>query len=209
MINSNYENIYSNVMKELILITTHQFKNLLTFIRDSCKNKNEFVYEFNSYKFNENFTVIPTIRFHNYHENAYYVYISCVVYDDFIYKNADDSSFATILDYHVNITCEKDPTEPYVFKIAKALDLIKDLNKDYVYSKYHDSLIVAKKYKKMMLIDIEEATLCKREIDECIVCYEPVAEELITRCCEKHICRVCVEQLIPKKCPNCRCDYDD
>ena len=192
----------------------HPFKNLLKHITDKCKSKNDFEYELLSgYNFSKNLVLTPVIRYikSSYDKKNTYIYVNCLIYNQDIYRDFDvdedcECDFATVLHCH-DLDIKTIPDEPYVFKIASAIDFINNLNVDFVYSKYHDSLIKKSVYNKKSLIDKEEAIICKREIHDCIVCYENVDSKLITTCCGKNICRVCVNQITPLKCPNCRNEF--
>jgi hypothetical protein len=200
-------------MKELELMADYPFKNILKHIVDNYKNDSEYSYEFSGYNFSTNLVLTPSIRIINSELNKKntFVYINCLLYIQDIYRDFEDiddceTDFVNLLHCH-DIDFIKNPSEPCVFKIAKAIDFINNLKYNYIYSKYHDLLINKKKYKKKILIDREEAIICKREIHECIVCYENVSSQLKTVCCGQYICRLCVNQICPLKCPNCRTEF--
>ena len=205
---------YTNeVLKELKLISTFPFKNLLIHIRDSCKNVSEFNYEFNRYFLDEKFTIVPIIRFIQYKNTNTYVYINCLFFNQYIYRNRDfydedeeDCEFLNILHFHEQLSCDE-KNLPYIFKLANAILFIDKIKEKYIYSKYHDSLMLKTKYSKQILIEMEEDAICKRPINECVVCYEIMSSELKTFCCKQSICRVCVERLNPQKCPYCREEF--
>ena len=127
-------------------------------------------------------------------------------YNQYIYRNKEDDNydeceFVSLLHFNEQIICECSKI-PFVFKLATALTFIDKIKENFIYSKFHDGLVLKSKYDKQFLIAMEEESICKREINECIVCYEIVSSELQTGCCKKHICRICVENLTPQRCPN-------
>jgi hypothetical protein len=206
--------IYSNqVLKELELVTNYTFKNLLKHIVEKFKNKNNDEYEFKGYNLSKHIILTPVIRYikSSHNKNNTYVYVNCLIYNQDIYRDFDDEEdcecdFKTIL-HCTSSDVTTIPEDPYVFKIAKAIDFINNLNENFVYSKYHDMLIKKSIYNKQILIDKEEAIICKREIHDCIVCYENVDSRLTANCCGAKICRICVNQIEPLKCPNCRNEF--
>ena len=129
------------VLPELLLVTNHKFKNLLVNIRDAFKKKNIIIdYSINNYNFSNNLKLTLIIR-KSCTLGKENVFLNCFVNNLQIYKQ-DESEYNINLLHVDEIKYKSKKFEHYVFKIAKILDYIDTISDDYVYSKYHDFLII-------------------------------------------------------------------
>lgn len=196
----------NKVLKELVKINNHKYKYLIKDIIKVFKTTEIYnTYEIDGFMFNKDFPLIISIS-----KNVKQIYLRVSIYNQDIYRIFEDEYFIHTCLLHLDeyiINNNRKLDECLYLRIIKIIDYVEDLRKNYIYSKYHDALILKYKILNKTQIDMDKDRFCKREIFECIVCYEPVNRELKSVCCKKHICRVCSERIRPLKCPNCRCEF--
>ena len=97
------------------------------------------------------------------------------------------------------------PNLPQVIVIKHILEFIDEINENFVYDIYSDSILF-KDNKSMFL---KELDIFRRNIpDNCGICFETVSNDLKTSCCEQPICRLCINKIKkPVKCPYCRKEF--
>lgn len=195
-VQNNYKNNYTMIAQELKLINNHPYKELCYDIEQKLKEGLQYTIE--GYKFEEN---IPLeIKLTKFNNDDLLIYV--LIFNSWIYREIDDESeYSHVLTKHI------DKDRHLIFGIINALEFLENLRDVFTYCKFTDHLIEKKLSKKQLKIRLQKKKLCNREINECIVCYDPVHENLNCSQCGKHLCRVCEFQITVPKCPNCRHKY--
>lgn len=194
----------NKVLKELSILEKHKYKYLIKDILKNLETTDRFKsYQIDGFMFDKHFPINVSIC-----KNIKNIYIRVSIYNQDIYRTFDDEYDLNSCLLHLEEeSINKKIDDCLYLRIIKIIDYIDILSTNYVYSKYHDSLINKNKVKLMTKIDMDKDKFCKREIFDCIVCYDPVCSSLVTTCCQKHLCRMCSERILPLKCPNCRCEF--
>jgi len=198
---------YKNVMIELIdIYFNFKYKNILYDINSVfiCyeSDKSEYVYNIDNFMFEKNLWVDIDI--------TKIINISGVIIEnlfliEFHIKNHD----IFCVDVYKKILFEKkfyfSPNLPQVIVIKHILEFIDEINENFVYDIYSDSILF-KDNKSMFL---KELDIFRRNIpDNCGICFETISNDLKTTCCKQPICRLCVNKIKkPVKCPYCRKDF--
>ena len=194
----------NKVLKELNMIEKHKYKHLIKdIIKTLSITENFKSYDIDGFMFGKYFPINISIC-----KNVKNIYLRFYIYNQDIYRTFDAEYDLNTCLLHLNEdNIIKKVDDCLYMRIIKIIDYIDILSQKYVYSKYHDLLINKNEVKNLMKLDMDKDKFCKREIFECIVCFDYVSSNLKTTCCNKHICRMCSERIIPLKCPNCRCEF--
>lgn len=186
----------SMVIRELKFIRNNNpFRELIYDIEKELVSGSDYMLD--SYIFNEDFEV--EIRINKFLNDDLLIYV--LVPNSWFYRDDAEIEYSHILSTRIN----KD--SHLIFTIEKAVKFIKDLKHEYRYCKFSDNLMPIYRFDKNLKIRLQKNSLCHREINECIVCYEPTYSFLKCFHCKKHLCRVCEFKLKDNKCPHCRTKY--
>ena len=197
---------YEDVLYELILFYKYKYTELVKHIRKQLNTQihNISFYTFKNYNFNNKLKIFPRI----------YKY-GCCSYDLVILtENNSMYSISNIFDEEndLNLISTFDEDElkidgkNCIEKIKIIVDFIDNFSKDYEYSRYLDEFISKNEINRKIKIEEQIDQICKKSVEDCIICYHKVNDNLTTCCCNKHICRICINKIVPLKCPNCRND---
>ena len=202
-----YKQNYEDVLNELIIFNGYKYTELVRLVYNNLNLNKKFdlsSYTIRKYNFNNQLDITPRIFKFNCctYEltllvNTKPMYSLIDIFDD------DDDNvlkcLATFDESELKIEGKK-PIE----KVKLIIDFLDNFINNYIYSRYLDEFVLKSEINKKIKIENQLDQLCKIQVDECIICYNKVEESLTTCCCGKHICRICIDKIIPLKCPNCR-----
>ena len=202
----SYREIYKDVLHELVLFYNYKYAELVRFLFNNLNQNNSNIksYTFTNYNFNDQINIIPRIFKFNcctyelvllVNNNPIYSLID-------IFDEDDYTPLKSIAEFDEDDL--KTDGKPPLEKIKCIVDFLENFRNNYVYNSYFDEFILKSQINKKIRLENQIDELCKTSINECIICYNKVSDDLTTCCCSKHICRICVEKIIPLKCPNCR-----
>jgi len=201
---------YNDVLEELVLLHEYKYKELIKYLQFnlSIKQNSSSItsYTFKKYNFNDQITLIPRIFKYSCcsYELVFLVNNNPLYSLNDIFDDDDEISFKCIATFDGNDLKMED--KPRTEKLKVLIDFIDNFSNNYVYSPYLDEFVLKSLINNKIKIENQLNKLCKKDINECIICYHKVNDNLTTCCCGKHICRICIDKIIPLKCPNCRND---
>jgi hypothetical protein len=202
------EKIYKIVLRELITFHNYKYKELVRYIYNILNNSEKAIssYTLRKYNFNDQINIIPKIFKFNcctyelillIDNNPMYSFID-------IFDEDDDSPLKCIATFdEIDLKIENKNS---IEKLKIVIDFLENFNSNYTYSPYLDEFILKSQIDNKIKLENQLNELCKTPTNDCIICYNKVHNNLITCCCGKHICRLCINKIIPLKCPNCRND---
>jgi hypothetical protein len=198
MSNVDFRNTFNSILNDIVIITTSKYKNIIKdiikYFNNSCCDGFYYLHDYN---FNDILVFDISITKLN-KSNA--LSIACKISNPTILGNdCDEESYLL----QILITSIQKNSSIYTL-IDSALESIENIRNKYVYSKYDDMLIEKTKLHKQNIISKEVDMLCRKQVATCLVCMDDVSHLLYSSCCKQNICRLCINQIEPKKCPNCR-----
>ena len=209
----NYEENYSCVLYELTLFHNYKYKDLVRYLNIHLNTTKNSVssYTFKQYNFNNEINICPKIIKYGCYTYELFILINNnrMYSSNYIFDEDDDddnSNLKCISSFDEDIL--KNADNIWIEKIKKIIDFLDNFSDNYIYSPYLDEFISKFEITKKIRLENQINDLCKNTINECIICYNEVNANLTTFCCNKHICRICINKIKePLKCPNCRKDY--
>ena len=194
MTDMEFRNNYNKILQDFTVITKSKYKNIIKDIIQYFKKTN-CCYYLMDYNMNNQLVFDICIQKTNNFS------LICKITNPSILEtieNCEDEAFLLQI-FNTN----NDNLSIYL-KLEVLLKTIENIRTDYVYSKYHDQLVKEDDLLHKINVDKEIDILCRQEIATCMVCMEDISHNIYTSCCTQNICRLCVNKLEPKKCPNCR-----
>jgi len=208
-LDEDYEKFYKRVLSELITFHDYKYTELVRFIYNDLNTKCGDVssYTLRKYNFNEQINIIPRIfKFNCCTYELVLLVTNNLMYSLVdIFDEDDDNALKCIATFDENEL--KIESKIPIEKLKFIIDFLENFSNNYVYSPYLDEFVLKYEINKKIKLENQFNQLCKTPVYECIICYNKVNDSLSTCCCGKHICRLCINKIIPLKCPNCR--YQD
>lgn len=203
----DYTHYYTMVMKELIYLSSHKFKNLIKHVflllKDNPIDDSIIRYDYD----------IISVRFDNYFLNdnteltallskdiSIGIYtITLMIKNRNIYADKDSYNKLKINEPAFNYLYE---TQSETERIGVCLDIIHSFKNNYVYDLLTDDFLDKSRAKFRIELERERNLLCNRKRAECMVCFEECHFNMKLKCCPQYLCRLCANKT--DQCPNCR-----